>query len=109
MEIQTTDHKRVTVVQVSGRIDASTAADFDHAIMGMIEGGKKNLVLDMAHVEFLSSAGLRTLVSARNAVQGGGAIRLAACSQRVVDTLAIAGLDVLFDSFPDRESAVGSF
>lgn len=109
MEIQTTEHKRVTVLRVSGRIDSSTANQFDEEVMGLIEGGQKNLVLDMAQVDFLSSAGLRTLVSARKAVGGGGAIRLANPSQRVVDTLDIAGLDVLFETFPDRESAVGTF
>lgn len=109
MEITTTDHKRVTVVEVSGRIDSGTASEFDQAITDLIEAGKKNIVLDLSEVEFLSSAGLRTLVSARKAVQGSGEISLANPSQRVVDTLDIAGLDVLFETYPDRESAVGSY
>ncbi len=109
MEIQVTEHKRVVVLKVSGRIDSSTAGAFDEEVMGLIEGGKKNLVLDFSEVDFLSSAGLRTLVTARKAVQGGGAVRLAAISNRVKDTLEIAGLDVLFEIHPDRESAVGAF
>jgi anti-sigma B factor antagonist len=109
VEIQVTEHKRVHVVEVRGRIDSSTASDFDQTVMDLIEQGKKNLVLDLSEVEFLSSAGLRTMVSARKAVQPGGAIRLAGPSQRVKDTLEIAGLDVLFETYPDRESAVGSY
>ena len=109
MEISTTDHKRVTVIDVSGRIDSNTASEFDQAIRSLIDSGKKNLVLDLSDVEFLSSAGLRTMVSARKAIQGSGEITLAEPSQRVVDTLEIAGLDVLFKTFPDRESAVGYY
>lgn len=109
MEIKDTEHKRVTVVSVVGRIDASTADDFDGHIMDLIDSGSKNIVLDMSEVEFLSSAGLRTLVTARKAVQPLGAIRLAAISDRVRQTLDIAGLDVLFEVYPDRESAVGDF
>lgn len=108
MEINTTEYKRVTVIEVSGRVDSSTASRFDEHVMGIIEAGQKNIVFDMAEVEFLSSAGLRTLVSARKAVQPSGMIMLAQPSQRVTDTLEIAGLDVLFETFPDRESAVGS-
>lgn len=108
MELNTTEYKRVTVIEVAGRIDSSTASQFDDAVMSIIEAGQNNVIIDMAEVEFLSSAGLRTLVSARKAVQPSGAILLARPSQRVVDTLEIAGLDVLFETFPDRESAVGS-
>jgi len=108
VELNTTEYKRVTVIEVAGRIDSSTASQFDEAVMNIIEAGQNNVIIDMAEVEFLSSAGLRTLVSARKAVQPNGEILLAQPSKRVVDTLEIAGLDVLFETFPDRESAVGS-
>jgi anti-anti-sigma regulatory factor len=50
------------------------------------------------------------MVTGRKAVQGsGGDLVIAQPSQRVVDTLDIAGLDVLFKSFPDRETAIGAF
>lgn len=110
MELETTEYKRVTVVDVNGRIDTATAGEFDEKIMGLVEAGHKNLLLDMSGVEFLSSAGLRTLVSARKALNSsGGAIKLTRPSDRVVDTLGIAGLDVLFDTIPDREEAIASF
>lgn len=110
MELQTTEYKRVTVVDVKGRIDSSTAAEFDEGVMSLIEAGQKNLLLDMSEVEFLSSAGLRTLVSARKALQNkSGEIKLARPSERVRDTLEIAGLDVLFEAIPDREAAIASF
>ena len=110
MEIQVTEHKRVNVVGISGRVDGSTAGEFENTLNELTQAGKNNLVLDMSEVAFVSSAGLRVLVNTRKAVKSaGGDIKLAALSQQVIETLDIAGLDVLFEQFADRETAVGSF
>lgn len=110
MEITTKEYKRLAVMTVTGRIDSATSAEFETAIQTVIEGGKRNIVLDMADVDFLSSSGLRVLVTTRKDLnKSGGRITLAQLSERVQETLAIAGLDVLFESFPDRESAIASY
>jgi anti-sigma B factor antagonist len=110
MDIQIADHKRVSVITVSGRIDGSTAGEFEAALTGVTEAGNKNIIIDMSDVDFVSSAGLRVLVNTRKAVNSaGGKILLAEPSQQVVETLDIAGLDVLFEQFDDRETAIGTF
>jgi anti-anti-sigma factor len=110
MEIQVTEHKRVHVVSISGRVDGSTAGEFENALNELTQAGKNSLVLDMAEVPFISSAGLRVLVNTRKVVKSaGGNIVIAAPSQQVIETLDIAGLDVLFERFSDRETAVGAF
>jgi anti-anti-sigma factor len=110
VDIQTQEHKRVVVISVKGRIDSATASEFEDALNEFTQQGKNNIVLDLSEVDFISSAGLRVLVTARKAVKGtGGEIVFANSSEQVVETLEIAGLDVLFDQYPDREMAVGSF
>lgn len=110
MQISTKEFKRVAVVEVEGRIDSATAAEFEAELAKLTEGGKNNLVLDLSGVDFISSAGLRVLVNTRKAVRAaGGDLVLAKPSDRVFETLDIAGLDVLFEIFSDREAAVGSF
>jgi anti-anti-sigma factor len=110
MDIQISEHKRVSVITVSGRIDGSTAGEFEAVLTGVTEEGNKNIIIDMSDVDFVSSAGLRVLVNTRKAVNSaGGKILLAEPSQQVVDTLDIAGLDVLFEQFDDRETAIGTF
>lgn len=110
MEIDIKEYKRVAAVTVTGRVDSATAGEFESALKELIESGKIKLVIDMADVEFLASAALRVLVTARKAVQGsGGDLVIAQPSQRVIDTLEIAGLDVLFTTYPDRESAIAAF
>jgi anti-anti-sigma factor len=98
------------VITVSGRIDTATSSEFEDALEDTIEKGQKNLVMDFAAVDFLSSSGLRVLVTIRKKLrQAGGDIVLATPSERAADSFEIAGLDKLFPSYPDRESAVGAF
>jgi anti-anti-sigma factor len=110
VDIQTQEHKRVVVVTVEGRIDSATASEFEQTLSNFTQQGKNNIVLDLSAVDFISSAGLRVLVTTRKAVKAaGGDIVFAKSSEQVIDTLDIAGLDVLFEQYEDRETAVGSF
>lgn len=110
MEITSKEYRRVAVVSVSGRIDTSTSMQFEETINDLIDKGHFNLVMDFNEVDFLSSSGLRILVTTRKRLREmGGDIVLANPSQRSADSVEIAGLDKLFTTFPDREEAIGSF
>jgi anti-sigma B factor antagonist len=110
VEITTKEYRRVAVVSVSGRIDTSTSTQFEETIMDLIDKGHFNLVMDFGEVDFLSSSGLRILVTTRKKLREmGGDVVLANPSQRAADSVEIAGLDKLFQSYPNREEAIGSF
>ena len=110
MEVQTQVYQRVTVVTVTGRVDSASAGDLETALKRLVEAGHAHFVLDLAGVEFLSSSGLRVLVTTLKAVRkSGGDLRLAQPSQRASDAIDLAGLDVLFKTYADREAAVASF
>ena len=102
--------KRVDLVTVSGRIDSSNAAEFEGKLRELMGSGRHNLVLNLAGVTYMSSAGLRTLVSAlKECKKRNGDVRLATPSERVAEVLSLAGLDSLFDVYDDETAAVGSF
>lgn len=110
MELSTMEYKRVAVVTVSGRVDSVTSTELETALRALVEKGTTNLVLDLSGVDFLSSSGLRVMVTTRKALKGaGGEVVIAQPSDRVRETLELAGLDVLFTTHPTRESAVASF
>jgi len=110
MEISTKEMKRVSLVTVSGRVDSSTAPDFDKALQSLINANRTQIIVDMSQVEYLSSAGLRSLVSASKASKsGGGDVRIAKPSKRVKEVLELAGLNVIFSMYDDLVEAVGSF
>jgi anti-sigma B factor antagonist len=110
VEITTNEYRRVAVVSVSGRIDTSTSTQFEEVIKDLIDNGHFNLVLDFNDVDFLSSSGLRIMVTTRKKLREmGGDVVLANPSQRAADSVEIAGLDKLFQSYTNREEAIGSF
>jgi anti-sigma B factor antagonist len=110
MDISITKYKRCTAMTVSGRVDSNTAPEFEEKLKEIIDGGQHNIVLEMSGVNFLSSAGLRGMVSALKACKnGGGTLVLASPSKRVSEVMQLAGLVPLFASYDDITSAVGSF
>jgi len=110
MEISTKDMKRVSLVTVSGRVDSSTAPDFEKALRALVQANRSQIVLDLKAVEYMSSAGIRGMVSALKAAKGGGGdVRLAHPSTRVKEVLELAGLVSIFTIYDDLVEAVGSF
>lgn len=109
MEIQIQEYKRVAVVTLGGRIDSASSAELENALQDLINKGKRNLVLDMAQVAFLSSSGLRVMVNAYKACKETGTLCVAQPSERAASSLSIAGIDSLFTIYPSREAAIASF
>lgn len=109
MNLSTREYRRVNVIRVEGRVDASVAPKFEEALRQHVETGHPHLVLEMDATDYISSAGVRALISAQKALRAkGGAVLLAQPSARVKEVLEIAGLDALFQTYPDTEAAIGS-
>lgn len=112
LTITTEEMKRCTIIKPSGRIDSSNANEFETTLNEVIEGGQKNVVLDLSEIEYMSSAGLRAIVAARKEVKAGifdGDVRIAAASERADDVLKLSGMGRIFQMFDNVRSAVGSF
>jgi len=111
MEITHKELKRVDLVSVKGRVDSSTAPELEAAFKTFNEVGHFRIVLDASELEYISSAGLRVLVSTlKNCKRyNRGDLRLANVSGRIAGVLEMAGLDVLFKIYPNAAEAVGSF
>ncbi len=110
MEITISEMHRATLIEVSGRVDSTNATQLGDALNGQIDAGRYHLVLDLSRVDYISSAGLRELVSALKRVKkSSGDLRLATPSERVREVMDLAGLDTIFQIFPSQVEAVGSF
>jgi anti-anti-sigma factor len=112
LNITTEEFKRCTVIKPSGRIDSSNATDFDKVLHDTIEGGQKNIVLDLSEIEYMSSAALRAIVGARKEVKAGlfdGDVRIATPSDRADEVLKLSGMGRLFQMFDTVHAAVASY
>jgi anti-sigma B factor antagonist len=111
MEIATKEFKHCNVVSVKGRVDSSTAPQFSQALEAMNKNGQYKLVIDMAGLEYMSSAGFRALLAAQRACKryNRGEVVLASVPNRIREALELAGFTELFKTFDDSLSAVGHF
>jgi anti-anti-sigma factor len=109
MEIITRDYKRANIIRVVGRVDASTYSELEATLKDYIDRGRVTLVLEMDGTEYLSSAGVRVLISAQKALKPkGGRLVLAQPSERVKEVLDLAGLDPLFPQYDSTVAALAS-
>jgi anti-sigma B factor antagonist len=106
--------KRVVLITVGGRIDSTNASELDDVLKESLNEGQNNLIVNLDEVEYMSSAGLRALVSAlRESKKKRGDLVISAPSPRVAEVLELAGLTTgptpLFTVYENDATAVGSF
>lgn len=80
------------VLALHGRIDSSTAANCESALLQYIEDGRKKVILDLSGVDYIGGQGLRILVLAqRRAESLGIPFSLRDPSAAVAEAMAVAG------------------
>lgn len=110
VDILVTTNDTVTLLNVAGRIDSSNANELGDVLNAQIDSGAFRFVLDLSALDYMSSAGLRELVSALKRVRREqGDIRLAGPSSRVYEVLEMAGLDTIFQIFHSQAEALDSY
>ena len=112
MEIKTEAMKRCEVVTVSGRVDSATAPDLEKLLLGLIEAGQRNIVINLRDTEFISSAGLKALLTALMKVRKmvpAGEVVVSEIRPQLKESFDLVGFDRLFSFYDDNLYAVGSF
>jgi len=99
----------VAVVAPAGRIDSNTAAGLERAVFQRLDAGQNRLVVDLAGVEYISSAGLRVLlVMAKKVQQAKGKVALFGLSPNVREVFSVSGFDTIFSIQPDSAAALAA-
>ena len=95
MNINIEKENGVTTLKIDGRLDTTTAPELEKAINA--EGDElKNLVLDFKGVDYISSAGLRVLLTAQKKMNVQGSMELIGVSEAVMDIFEMTGFaDIL--------------
>jgi anti-anti-sigma factor len=110
LDIRISDTNQVAIVEAQGRIDSNTAHELGSALTHVIDDGYSQIVLDIAGVDYMSSAGLREMVAASKKVQNiNGDIRISRVTERVYEVMEIPGLHTIFQMFDSQAEAVNSF
>ena len=110
MDIKTRRTDDVTILELHGRLTLGAAADnLRETVAGAVARGDRKLVLNLAGVPSMDSAGLGELVRCSLVVQREkGAIKLANLTSKITDLLTITKLLTVFDTFDSERAAVDS-
>ena len=90
MEIKKEMNGTTMIMHLSGRLDAVTAVDLDKALSASLSN-VKDLVFDLADLEYIASAGLRSLLAAQKRMARQGSMVLKNVTEEVRDVLDMTG------------------
>lgn len=95
MEIQTTKKDDVLTVSLTGRLDTTTSPQLDEELKKSLDGIRE-LTMDLEGLEYISSAGLRILLSTQKTMNQQGTMKLINVSSMVMDVFEVTGFsDIL--------------
>ncbi len=132
MEIQVTHEQGsvpVSVLHVTGEVNVNSYEQLQTAAREQFEGGAHDMVIDLANVTYISSAGIRAITSIFRMLRGQSAaespaamqkglregtfksphLRLAAPQPNVAEVLKLAGVDMFLDIHPNVAAALAAF
>jgi len=101
----------VVVLDVRGKITLGEGDELlKDKVNSLVNQGRKKIVLNLADVPYIDSAGLGRIVSTHTTVsrQQGG-LKLLNLTKRITDLLAITKLATVFETFDSEEEAIRSF
>ena len=109
MELSEEVHGRVVVVTARGRLDGASSQAFGVRLEKLAAAPEPRLVLDFAGIDFVSSAGLRAVLTVLKRVKAAnGRLALCAVQAPVREVLDITGFAGMLDLHPDRPQAIAA-
>jgi anti-sigma B factor antagonist len=110
LEITTTEREGIGVLSMKGRLTVGDASTLREKVNEEIAASRLNVILDLAHVDYIDSTGLGAMVICFTSIKkAGGALKLASLNKRNIELLVLTKLHSIFEVFSDQQDAINSF
>ncbi|MBE3134156.1 MAG: STAS domain-containing protein [Acidobacteria bacterium] len=111
MQIEQRSVGDVTIIDLKGKLTLGEGDELlRDKVNSLIQQGMKKLVLNLAEVPYIDSAGLGEIVRTYTTVsRQGGQLKLLSLTKRITDLLSITKLLTVFETFENEHDAVRSF
>jgi anti-anti-sigma factor len=107
MEISIAKESNAIVVVVKGRMDALSGPEFEKTMADHIASGARRFVIDCSALEYISSAGLRSLLTTAKTLRAcDGELVFAALRDAVREVLEIGGFSRFFSIYDSTDAAL---
>ncbi len=105
IELEEIEHR--VILRIDGRLDAPSAPILEKKINSLIDEGHTHLLLDFSRVDYLSSAGIRVLLSAQKKLKSkNGDLFLFSVNDDVLEVIKMAGFDKILRIFSNEKEAL---
>ena len=95
MTISKKQNESALELALAGRLDTVTAPELEKELKASLDGAKE-LTLDFAGLDYISSAGLRVLLSAQKTMNRQGAMKLVHVNETIMEIFEVTGFsDIL--------------
>ena len=106
MEVEKKQDQEAAVVSVKGRMDAVSSPEFAKEMAVLIAEGNNVLILDLVALDYISSAGLRSILTiTKKLKEKGGKLLIARLTGMVKEVFEISGFHSIIPIFESVESA----
>lgn len=99
----------ILIVTLTGRLDTISAPLAEQKLFNYINKGQHKILLNLEGVNYLSSAGMRVLISVTKKLKGLGRFILCQINPNVMDVLKMARFDQVLEIFKTEEDALKHF
>ena len=96
LNINKTINNNTAVFTLEGRLDTSTAPELDRELKSSLDG-VTTLMLDMKELNYVSSAGLRVLLSAQKLMNKQGKMTIRNANETVMEIFEVTGFSEILD------------
>lgn len=97
---------KLPVIELEGEVDVYTAPQLKQQMIGLLEGGAKEMVVDLGKVEYLDSTALGVLIGGLKRMrETDGNLVLVCPSPRIRRVFEITGLDKIFELYNSADEA----
>ncbi len=109
MKISTEITSGLLVIHAEGRLDAITSPEFEKEVMPMIQQSGQPVLIDFGKLDYISSAGLRTLLLISKEIKkNNNALALCCLNEAIVEVFSISGFNTIISVYPTIEEGVSS-
>jgi anti-anti-sigma factor len=107
MEISIDKQSKAVIVVVKGRMDGVSAPEFEKTMGDHIASGARRFVVDCSALEYISSAGLRSLLTTAKTLRArDGEMVFAALKDVVREVFEIGGFSTIFSVYDSTDAAL---
>lgn len=109
MQIDTREVAGMTVVDMTGRLDTSTSGDAYDQMVAIAQSGVSKVILNLDKLEYVSSAGLRVILTAAKLLQSSkGEMKICHANGLVKEVLETSGFNHIIDIFEHENDAIAA-